>query len=104
MPQFMIAYHGGSKPSSKEEGAERVKRWKEWIGRLGDAVVNPGTPLPSSKVVTPDGVRDDNDPGSMHGFAVIKATSLDEAVRIAQSDPFLENSGTIRVSQMMEMP
>ena len=40
----------------------------------------------------------------MKGFAVVKADTIDAAVEIARSDPFLETGGTIRVSQMMEMP
>ena len=103
MPNFMIAYYGGKEPSTKEEGLAGMKRWKAWIESLGDAVVNPGTPLPESKIVTSSGVEDDNDPDSMKGFAVVKADSIVAAVEIAKSDPFLETGGIIRVSQMMEM-
>ena len=39
----------------------------------------------------------------MKGFAVIKAESIEAAIEIAKSDPFLDNDGTIHVSQMMEM-
>lgn len=104
MPNFMIAYYGGSKPGSKEEGMAQMGRWKAWIEGLGDAVVNPGMPLPVSRIVTSGGVQDDNDPDSMNGFAVIRAESIDAAVEIAKSDPFLDMGGKIRVSQMMEMP
>ena len=104
MPNFMIAYYGGDPPASEEEGAAHMEMWKAWIQRLGDAVVNPGTPLPVSKIVTPDSVRDDNDPDSMKGFAVVRADNIEAAVEIAKSDPFLETGGTIRVSRMMEMP
>ena len=103
MGQFMIAYLGGNQPKSKEEGMARMEKWKKWVESLGEAVVNPGTPLPASKIVTSNGVEDDNDPKSMKGFAVIKAESMEAAVAIAQSDPFLDNGGTIRVSQIMEM-
>ena len=48
-------------------------------------------------------VKDDHDPNAMKGFAVVKAENMEAAVAIAQSDPFLENGGTIRVSEMMEM-
>lgn len=102
MPSFMIAYQGGRQPASKEDGIAQMEKWKVWIQGLGDAVVNPGTPLPQSKIVTPSGVKDDIDPNGMMGFAVVKAEDMDAAVRIAQSDPFLANGGTIRVSQMME--
>ena len=103
MPNFMIAYYGGNKPNSQEEGMAQMEKWNAWVKGLGEAIVNPGTPLPVSKIVTSSRVEDDTDPNSMKGFAVVKAESMAAAVEIAQSDPFLENGGTIRVSQMMEM-
>jgi len=103
MPKFMLAYYGGNEPGSQEEGMAQMEKWKAWIQGLGETIVNPGTPLPASKIVTSGGVEDDNDPNSMKGFAVVKTQSMEAAVQIAQSDPFLENGGTIRVSHMMEM-
>ncbi|MFP6899671.1 MAG: YciI family protein [Opitutales bacterium] len=100
----MIAYYGGDRPSSKEEGMAQMGKWKAWIEGLGASVVNPGTPLMDSKIVTSNTVQEENDPtNSMKGFAVVKAESMEAAVEIAKTDPFLENGGTIRVSQMMEM-
>lgn len=103
MPNFMIAYYGGNQPGSPEEGKAHMEKWKAWIAGLGDAVVNPGTPFPVSKIVTSSSVEDDNDPDAMKGFAVVQADSIEAAIEIAQSDPFLEMNGKIRVSQMMEM-
>ena len=103
MASFMIAYHGGNQPSSKEEGMAHMEKWKAWVEGLGETIVNPGTPLPVSKIVTSGSVEDDNNPDAMKGFAVINAESIEAAIEIAQSDPFLEIGGTIRVSQMMEM-
>ena len=103
MPKFMLAYHGGNEPDSQEEGIVQMEKWKAWIKGLGETIVNPGTPLPVSKIVTSGRVEDDNAPNSMQGFAVVQAESMAAAVEIAQSDPFLENGGTIRVSQIMEM-
>ena len=80
-----------------------MEKWSAWVKGLGDSIVNPGTPLPVSKLVTSGRVEDDADPNSMKGFAVVKADSMAAALAIAQSDPFLESGGTIRVSQMMEM-
>jgi hypothetical protein len=102
MPNFMIAYHGGSQPASEEEGRARMERWKNWIEGLGDTVVNPGIPLPVSMILTSTGVEEDTDVNAMMGFAVLKAGSMEEAVAIAGTDPFLETGGKIRVSQMME--
>ena len=104
MGNFMLAYYGGNQPSSKEEGMAQMGNWKAWVEGLGESIVNPGTPLPVSKIVTSSSVKDDNDPNSMKGFAVLKAENLAAALDMAKSDPFLEHGGTIRVSQMMEMP
>ncbi len=103
MNKYMIAYHGGNQPATQEEGMAMMQKWKDWVASLGDKVINPGTPLPSTKVVTATGVFDDEDANTINGFAVVLAASMDEAVQIAQSDPFLANGGTIRVHQMMEM-
>jgi hypothetical protein len=103
MAKFMIAYYGGNQPNSKEEGMEHMKKWKMWVESLGDSIVNPGTPLPVSKLVTSKSVKDDKDPNSMKGFAVVKADNIEEAIKIAKKDPFLDIGGTIRVSQMVEM-
>ena len=103
MPNFMLAYYGGNKPGSQEEGMAQMEKWKAWVKELGERIVNPGTPLPVSKIVTSSHVEDDTDPNSMKGFAVVKAESMAAAVDIAQSDPFLESGAMIRVFQMMEM-
>ena len=103
MTNFMIAYYGGKQPTSKEEGMAQMNKWKAWVEGLGETVVNPGTPLMGTRVLTSGNVQDDNDPNSMKGFAVVKAESIEAAIEIAKSDPFLDNNGTIRVSQMMEM-
>ncbi|MES0491005.1 MAG: YciI family protein [Leptospirales bacterium] len=103
MESFMIAYYGGGQPSSKEEGRVQMEKWMAWVKGLGDTIINPGTPLPVSKIVTSNSVEDDNNPDSMKGFAVVKAESIEAAIEIAKSDPFLENGGTIRVSLMMGM-
>lgn len=104
MAQFMIAYHGGDQPSSKEEGMAHQEKWKSWIEGLGDAVINPGTPFSASKIVSNVGVSEDSDPNAMKGYAVIEADSLEAAIEIAKSDPFLAMNGEIRVSEMMQMP
>ena len=103
MENFMIAYYGGNQPSSKEEGMVQMRKWKPRVEGLAETIVDSGTPLPVSKIVTSSRVEDAKDPNSMIGLAVVNGESLESASEIAQSDPFLENRGTIRVSQMIEM-
>ena len=103
MPFYLIAYHGGERPSTPEEGMALMEDWKSWISGLGDSVLNPGTPLPQSKIVTRDGITDDTDHNNMNGFAIIRAESMDSILEIVKRDPFLKMNGKIRVSEMKEM-
>ena len=52
MSEYFIAYRGGNKPESPEAGAEQMANWKAWAEGLGDALVNPGTPLGKSSFVS----------------------------------------------------
>lgn len=101
MPEFIIAYRGGRKPESPEAGAAQKEKWMAWIGGLGDAVVNPGTPCTGAMTVTPSGVE----PGGEHaltGYSVVNADSMDAALEIARACPFLE-MGTLEVAEQVKM-
>jgi len=102
MPNFVFAYHGGKKPENPEEGAELMARWKAWLADLGDAVVNPGTPLGMSKTVSSSGVSDDGGSNPLAGFSIVNADSMDAALEMAKACPFVE-MGTIEVAEAMEM-
>jgi len=102
MPNYILAYHGGKKPESPEEGAKHMAKWKAWMTGLGDAMVNPGTPLGKSKTVSADGVSNDGGPNPLAGYSIVQADDIDGAVKMAITCPFLE-MGTIEVAQVMEM-
>jgi len=102
MPNYVFAYHGGKRPESPEEGAKLKARWQAWLDGLGDAVVNPGTPLGMSKTVSAEGVADGGGPNPLAGFSIVKADSMAAALEMAKSCPFLE-MGTIEVAEAMEM-
>ena len=85
-----------------EEGAKGREKFGAWISGLGDAVVNPGTPLGTSKTVSSDGVSDDVGPNPLIGFSILKADSMDTALEMAKGCPFLD-MGTIGVAEMKEM-
>ena len=104
MPNYIIAYHGGRKPDSPEEGARQMEKWKAWVGNLGEAAVNAGTPLTNTRIVSTSGVTDDGGPNAMSGFSMVKADDMDEALEMAKACPFLETGGTLEVAQVMEMP
>ncbi len=80
-----------------------MAKWRAWIGGLGDAAANPGTPLGKSKTVSSAGVSDDGGSNPMQGFSIVKADSMDAALEMAKGCPTLELGGTIEVAEAMEM-
>ena len=103
MANYIIAYRGGRRPETPEEGAEHKAKWHAWVGGLGDAVVNPGTPLGKTRIVSSSGVSDDGGPDPMSGFSVVTADSMEAALEMATACPFLDVGGTLEVAEMMEM-
>ncbi len=104
MSNYVLAYHGGKMPESPEEGAKHMEAWHSWVSGLGDAMVNPGTPMGNSKTVSSDGVIDGGGPNPLLGFSIVQADGMDAALEMANCCPFLENGGTIEVAEVMEMP
>jgi hypothetical protein len=103
MPHYIIAYHGGRPPESPEEGAAHKVKWGAWIGGLGEAAINPGTPLGMSTMINAEGVLEEGGPEPMSGFSIVAADDLDAALAIAKSCPFLDIGGTLEVAQVMNM-
>jgi hypothetical protein len=101
MPKYIIAYRGEPKFDSPQDGAAHMAKWKAWIGGLGDAVVNPGTPLAKSKLVSSRGVSDTGE-NRLTGFSMVMAESMDAALELAQRCPYVDH-GTVEVAEVMEM-
>lgn len=101
MARYVIAYRGGAMQASPEEGAAQREKFNDWLASLGDAVVNPGTPLGSSRLVTQAGVSP-APADRLIGFSIITADSMEAAVAIAERCPFLA-MGAIEVGEEMSM-
>ncbi len=96
MPQFIMTYHGGSKPKTPEEGQAHRQRYMEWIGDL-DAVI-PQQPLKSSEVLGEKKIV------TMMGYSIINAADMDAARAIAQSCPFLDmDDSAMQIGELMVM-
>ncbi|MFT7621713.1 MAG: hypothetical protein ACI9WU_000878 [Myxococcota bacterium] len=102
MDEYFIGYRGGRRPETPEAGAEQHARWQQWVTDLGDAVVNPGTPLGKSAFITADGVSDEQRDDAMTGFSIVKAADMGAALAIAKACPFVE-MGTVELARVMKM-
>jgi hypothetical protein len=101
MTKYVIAYHGGRKFESPQDGAAYMAKWKAWMGSLGDAMVDPGMPIGAGKLISAAGVTDRG--GDMlTGFSTVTAESLEAAIALARQCPHLDH-GSIEVAEVMEM-
>ncbi len=103
MSNYFISYHGGTKPATREEGADHMAKWQAWATDLGDAMVNTGTPLGKTKVISSDGVSENGSSNPMSGYSIVKADGLEAALELVKNCPLLDIGGTLEVSEMMEM-
>jgi len=99
MANYLLLYHGGSQPSTPEEGAKVMADWTNWFGSLGAATIDAGDPTGPTRRISASGVSDD--PTGANGYSIIAADSLDAAVEVAKGCPHLDNGGTVSVSEKL---
>jgi hypothetical protein len=100
MSTFLVTYYGGGgPPASPEAQQQMMAAFQAWAASTGDHMIDPGAPLGPSKVVTSDGAADGQAGGSLGGYTLISADSLDEAVSLVKSHPFLGRGGKLQVSE-----
>ena len=104
MPRYIMVYLGGDQPSSPEEGQRHFARYMDWLAELGDAAESPANPLGPSSTVNPDGSVSAGGSTGMSGYTIVRAESMEAALEMAKSCPFLEINGSLEVSELMQMP
>ena len=104
MAQFIMTYLGGNQPSSSEEGKQHFAKYKQWLTSLGDAAVSPANPLKDTNTVNSDGSVSKGSGTSMSGYTIIEADSMETALQMAKTCPFLDIGGSLEVSELMQMP
>ena len=104
MKQYIILYLGGAKAPTKEEGEAGKGKWQAWLAALGDAVINPGTPMMNPKKVTIDTIEDAVGISAMTGYTIVQAETMEEALKMAQDCPYVEmDGGALTVAELMQM-
>ena len=98
MANFLLTFHGGSMPESKEEQEQVMTAWTNWFGTLGDALVDGGNPISRAKAISPDGSVMDAT-SAPTGYSIIKADDLDRAVELSKGCPVLAGGAAVVVSE-----
>jgi hypothetical protein len=103
MPKFLFVYHGGSKPSSPEEGEKVMAAWMSWINGHGSTFVDGGNPVGMSKTVSSSGIADNGGANPASGYSIVSTDTIDAAAEVAKGCPIHESGGSVEVAEIMEM-
>jgi hypothetical protein len=103
MPTYLYVYHGGSTPSSPEEGEKAMAAWGAWFEGLGAAVVDGGNPVGQSMTVFLGGVTEDGGANPVSGYSKVQAENMDAAIEMARGCPIIEDGGSVEVAEAMPM-
>jgi len=99
----MLVYLGGEHSADPEEGKKHFEEYRKWLESLNDAVVSAANPLKDTHVISSDGKSQAGSSTMMSGFTVLEAPSIEAAVLMSESCPFLKIGGTLEVSEMVDM-
>jgi hypothetical protein len=86
-------------PDSDEGRQQMMAAFQAWAASVGDAMIDPGSPLGPRKTVSGDGVSDAPADATLGGYTLLSADSLDDAVKAVMGHPFVGRGGTLQVSQ-----
>ncbi len=100
MANFLLTFHGGSMPETKEAQDQVMAAWTAWFGTLGDALVDGGNPISQAKAISPDGSVMDA-ASAPSGYSIIKADCLDQAVALSKGCPVLAGGAAVFVSETL---
>lgn len=96
MASYILLYRG---PTSSR-GASH-EGWPEWFARIGDALVDVGSPMLNGNAVSAEG---ELRPGSdLNGFSLVRAGGLDAVRQLVRDHPFLRAS-TENSIEIFEVP
>ena len=106
MTSFVFLYSGGMGPEdmSEAERNEVMAAWGAWYGKLGEAVIDGGSPFSLSKGVASDGtVSDSPTLAGATGYTVVAADSLEAAVALSEGHPHLAAGGEISIYETFQV-
>ena len=88
-----------------EEGAAVLAKWGEWMGKVGSALVDVGSPFGPGKSIVDDGST--GDAVSLTGYSIVDANDLDHAQSLTEGHPYLSDGAgnySIELFELMPVP
>jgi hypothetical protein len=95
MSKFVFIYHAPPMPAdvqpSEQDMTAMMGAWQAWAEKVGDGMVDFGTPLAGGIRVTADGTQPSD--RQVAGYTILEAADLDAALDLAKIHPHLNTPG-----------
>ena len=112
MKEYLFLLRAGRPANTKTEAENKagMQAWGIYMGELGkNGQLVGGLPVVSGgMVVSAKGVLSEpvnaGKEGTVGGYLIVKAESLQKATELAQSCPHIDNGGNIEVREIAPMP
>jgi hypothetical protein len=98
MKKFILFYKGPATP----QGASHEK-WPAWFSKLGDQLVDRGSPMKNGLVLQGDGSTSDS-ATNFNGYSIIQAENINEAISFVKDHPILSVGGGQYSVEIFELP
>ncbi len=100
MSKYLFVYHApmtpaDATPPSAEETQAVMGQWMQWAEKVGDRMVDFGTPLAGGVRVTRDGTSPST--REVAGYTILEADDLDAALELARIHPHLSMPGSCEI-------
>jgi len=106
MARFMMVYKGEATDMSdmtEEEAGAVMAKWAEWMGKVGPALADIGTPFGPGASLVDDGTS--GTAASLTGYSIVEAADLSAAQQLADGHPYLsEGLGNFAIDLYELMP
>lgn len=106
MPRYMMVYKGEETDMSQmteEQVSDVMAKWGAWMGRVGSALVDVGTPFGPGHSIVDDGTT--GEAVSLSGYSIVEADSMEAARALADGHPYLsEGKGDFAIDMYELMP
>jgi hypothetical protein len=103
MPNYLLAYHGGSIPEGEEAQAASLEAWNEWMDAVGEQLLDGGNPVGASRTIGSDGAVSETEGDRVTGYSIIEADDIDAAIELARGCPILADGGSVEVAELVDM-
>jgi len=108
MKKFILLYNGPATPP-EQMAPEQVKsvmaKWREWMEKIGDAMVDMGQPMANGEAIVDDGSA--GKATQLSGYTIIQAENMEEAKKLVDGHPFLSDKTgkfSVEIHELLPIP